>query len=87
MFAPQALYHAVSTLLLGGSRYATGVYGMFLGFSRFLIPVIEPSVKRRVVSAPRDHPRRQAFDVGADVARACQPDTLPCAQDVLEGAP
>jgi hypothetical protein len=87
MFAPQAPYHTVSTLLLGGSRYAIGAYGISLGFRRFLIPVIEPSVKRRAVSTPWNHPRRQAFDVGADVARACQPDTLPCAQDVLEGAP
>lgn len=87
MFAPQALYHAVSTLLLGGSRYAIGAYGMFLGFRRFLIPVIEPSVKRRVVSAPWHYPWRQAFDMGTDVARACQPDTLTSLQDMLEGAP
>ena len=77
MFAPQALYHAVSTLLLSGSRYAIGGYSTCLDFRRFLIPVIEPPVKRRVVLTPWDHPRRQAFDMGADVARPCQPDTLP----------
>jgi hypothetical protein len=79
MFAPQALYHAVSTLLLSGSRYAIRGYSTCLGFSRFLIPMIEPPVKRRVVLTPWSHPRRQAFDMGADVARARQPDMLPCA--------
>src|SRR5207244_7277683 len=49
-------------------------------------PCPAATLSARDESAPRHHARGQRFDMGADIARAGEPDAVAVLEDVLEGA-